>query len=944
DGDLDVLIPNMDASLFFYENNIIGEDPHHGYHWAKIELEGTLSNRDGLGSKLSVYCADTVQHRYFVGAGFLNQSLKPIHLGLGGADQIDSLIITWPSGTVEKYERLPANVSIRLTEQQGFSLEEHQANKVRGCTDPKSCTYNPAAVIDDGSCVYLPKLEISGIEQADCLAEAIYTYPGAENSEYVWKIEGGEIVSGQGRREVKVKWGLAKMGKLEVTEIQACQPEEAASLAVELSLKPERIDLGVARLWNEALLAAIRQDFARPTVHARNLFHVSIAMYDAWAVFDEVAQPYLLGRTLGNYRHQFAGFSTEEPVQRARDKALSFAAYRLLHHRFKDSPGRRESLELFDWVMVTLGYDPSFEGIDYQSGDAAALGNFVAQSIIQYGLQDGSNEQAGYRNRFYSPVNPPLVVEGSGNPRFDDPNRWQPLAFESFIDQSGNPIQGRVPEFLSPEWGKVYPFSLAETDRQVYARNGAEYWVYQDPGPPPLLDSLGTGSGSDDYRWGFGLVSVWGAHLDPQDSVQWDISPGGIGNLGPTRTLPRDYADYPDFYQRYAGGDPSSGHALNPYTGQPYEPQWVPRGDYARVLAEFWADGPDSETPPGHWFVLLNEVSDHPDFDKQWNGQGEAMDPLEWEVKSYFVLGGAMHDAAISAWSIKGWYDYLRPISAIRYLAALGQSSDPNLPSYHPAGIPLEEDYVELVGPGDELAGARGQHVGKIKVKSWRGHRYIRDPETDQAGVGWILADDWMPYQRPSFVTPPFAGYVSGHSTYSRAAAEVMTLITGDPYFPGGMGEFVAPKNQFLVFEEGPSQDVTLQWATYRDASDQCSLSRIWGGIHPPADDLPGRIIGERVGQEAYRYALPYFEGEVALPKPPETLVFPNPLAKGERLRVLSDSSEAKISLYDQQGRQVEIAGEYLEEQACWELLPAATGAGLYFLQVGDQVMKVWIR
>ena len=54
------------------------------------------------------------------------------------------------------------------------------------------------------------------------------------------------------------------------------------------------------------------------------------------------------------------------------------------------------------------------------------------------------------------------------------------------------------------------------------------------------------------------------------------------------------------------------------------------------------------------------------------------------------------------------------------------------------------------------------------------------------------------------------------------------------------------------MFEEGPSVDVTLQWATYRDASDQTSLSRIWGGIHPPIDDIPGRKIGEIVGDLAF--------------------------------------------------------------------------------------------
>ena len=96
-------------------------------------------------------------------------------------------------------------------------------------------------------------------------------------------------------------------------------------------------------------------------------------------------------------------------------------------------------------------------------------------------------------------------------------------------------------------------------------------------------------------------------------------------------------------------------------------------------------------------------------------------------------------------------------------------------------------------------------------------------------------------------MTPPFAGYISGHSTYSWAAAEVLTLLTGDEFFPGGIGEFAALKNEFLVFEDGPSMDLILQWATYRDASDQCSLSRIWGGIHPPADDIPGRIMVKRL-------------------------------------------------------------------------------------------------
>jgi hypothetical protein len=82
-----------------------------------------------------------------------------------------------------------------------------------------------------------------------------------------------------------------------------------------------------------------------------------------------------------------------------------------------------------------------------------------------------------------------------------------------------------------------------------------------------------------------------------------------------------------------------------------------------------------------------------------------------------------------------------------------------------------------------------------------------------------------------------------------------MTAITGSEFFPGGIGEFLATQDQYLVFEEGPSTDVTLQWATYRDAADQCSLSRIWGGIHAGFDDIPGRKIGIELGPQAVQFA-----------------------------------------------------------------------------------------
>jgi hypothetical protein len=336
-----------------------------------------------------------------------------------------------------------------------------------------------------------------------------------------------------------------------------------------------------------------------------------------------------------------------------------------------------------------------------------------------------------------------------------------------------------------------------------------------------------------------------------------DISPKSLGNLD-IANFPREFSEYPSFYDMFNGGDRSHGRTTNPITGKAYVAQNVPLGDYTRVLAEFWADGPASETPPGHWYVILNHVTDSPEFSRKLGGR-MAVGPLEWDVKAYFSLGGAMHDSAISAWSLKGWYDFIRPVSAIRAMAQLGQSSDPSKASYNIDGLPLYDGYIELVNAGDPLAENKPENIGKVKLYTWRGPSAITASETGVAGVGWILAENWWPYQRPTFVTPPFAGYVSGHSTFSRAAAEVLTALTGSEYFPGGMGEFVAPKNNFLVFERGPSMDVVLQWATYRDAADQCSLSRIWGGIHPPADDLRGRMMGAEIGQQAVRKAQTLF-------------------------------------------------------------------------------------
>ena len=660
----------------------------------------------------------------------------------------------------------------------------------------------------------------------------------------------------------------------------------------------------IARQWNEKILEAIRKDFARPTVHARNLFHTSILMYDSWAIFDDTAQTVFLGTTLGDFTTNYNPISTPTNNDTATKEIMSYAVFRLLNHRFSNSPNATETLNNLESFFTSLGYDKNITTTDYSNGSYAALGNYMAQKMIEFGMQDGANEINSYENRYYESANNPLVLQVYQDNDFIDPNKWQPLAFDVFIDQSGNPFPINTPDFLSPEWGEVVPFALKNTDLEILNNNFDSY-IYNNPGPPVYIQESNEDGIDDPYKWHFALVISWSAHLDPNDDIFIDISPGSIGNVDISK-FPETFDDYKRFYDFKKGGDIGEGHSLNPITNLPYDENLVKRADYARVLAEFWADGPDSETPPGHWFTILNYVSDHPQSKKTFGNNNTELPIIEWDVKSYLTLAGAMHDAAINTWGIKGYYDYIRPISAIRYMAAKGQSSDANKPSYNAHGLPLINNLIEIIEEGDPLAGNNNQHVGKIKVKSWKGPDYITNPDTDLAGVDWILGTHWWPYQRPSFVTPPFAGYLSGHSTFSRAASEVLTLITNDAFFPGGMGTFDVTQNDFLVFEEGPTESFTLQWATYRDASDQTSLSRIWGGIHPPIDDIKGRIIGDKIGKDAFLHSSKFFNGtlHVSNNEFDNFLMYPNPTNNFLNIKTLIDSG-LKIDFFDILGKNI---------------------------------------
>lgn len=142
----------------------------------------------------------------------------------------------------------------------------------------------------------------------------------------------------------------------------------------------------VARQWNEVLLEAIRNDYARPTVHARNLFHISAAMFDAWAAFDSstnASSPYLLGKTEQGFSCEFSSFSNSSDAFTNREQALSYAAFRLIKHRFVESPGAAYIFTEADALMAELGLDKNITSTDYANGSAAALGNHIAECYIQ---------------------------------------------------------------------------------------------------------------------------------------------------------------------------------------------------------------------------------------------------------------------------------------------------------------------------------------------------------------------------------------------------------------------------------------------------------------------------------------------------------------------------------------------------------------------------------
>lgn len=825
DGDLDIFITNSFEVTEDGEGGDVIEpgrpklfrnDSDLTAHWLQVELRGQERPHHslGIGARVIVESGGVTQMRELnASSGYNGHGPNRIaHFGLGEESVVNRIRARWTNGDETWIENVEADRRIVLSSPLGRVSSRSLLPR-----EPFTVSY-PVDTIPDGLAVWT----VNGVGYAN-----VATVSLEEPGEHYLRVD---VYSGlENSLPIMTEW-----------------------IRVVVEGDPEN-DYSIARIWNEEILSAIRIDFPNPAVHARNLFHLSVAMWDSWAAFDSTVDGYLFHEKL-----------SADDVEAARHEAISYAAYRILSSRYSQSVNASTTQALLLQRMLALGYD--VENRETVGSDPAAVGNRIAARLLSWAINDGCRETAGYTDPSYTSVNEPLDLEQSGTALLDF-NRWQPLKFQEAMTQNGL-VTSDIQIFQGSHWGWVRPFAMRRnTDG-----------LYYDPGPPPLL---GTPT-EDAYVAGNVDVILKSSWLDPDDGEVIDISPASRG-LNPL------------------GTNDGLGHGAkpNPATGRPYVPNWVKRGDFSRVIAEFWADGPDSETPPGHWNTLANAVSDHPDQMFRYRGSGSVLERLEWDVRLYFMLNGALHDAAIAAWGCKRYYDYIRPISSIRYLGEHGK-------------LPEVPGLIERITPESSAVGSRhhavfeaGAELGETVLYAWGGEP--ENPKSAYTGRKWIRAVDWVPYQRDTFVTPAFAGYVSGHSAFSRSAAEVLTWFTGSEYFPGGMATHTVRAGG-LEFEQGPTETITLQWARYFDASDEAGLSRVFGGIHVPADDLPGRLLGARAGQAAIALAERYFFGEAL-----EQLYPPDLRIEGTVCRLLFEGLPGltyQIQMSEDLDRWVQIGSE----------------------------------
>jgi enediyne biosynthesis protein E4 len=111
DGKLDVVVTALSAPAEIWMN-----DSPNTNHWLEFALEGTKSNRDGIGAKIRLSAGGFTQFNHKSNAaGYASSSAAPVHFGLGAAKMAD-IEIRWPSGTVQKLKNVQSDQILHVKE------------------------------------------------------------------------------------------------------------------------------------------------------------------------------------------------------------------------------------------------------------------------------------------------------------------------------------------------------------------------------------------------------------------------------------------------------------------------------------------------------------------------------------------------------------------------------------------------------------------------------------------------------------------------------------------------------------------------------------------------------------------------------------------------------------------------------------------------------------
>jgi hypothetical protein len=450
--------------------------------------------------------------------------------------------------------------------------------------------------------------------------------------------------------------------------------------------------------WNAAALGEVRLSKALrngPPMVARALAIAHTCMYDAWAAYDAVA----VGTTdiHGTRRRPAA-----ERTDANKAEAISVAAYRCLTNLY---PGADPATRLGAALRTALSLPPDADLTPKTSNmdpsTPAGIGNIAGQAVIDDRRHDGSNQ---YGDLAPAPCPPGIP--------------WaMPCAAAAYGQTSANPTQtGAYADFLAADYSPYAP-----TNSLMGYCN-------------PLVAVCERQDIVDPNHWQPLIFSNGQACLDANAGTE-ETCPGIQVFIGPhwERVKPFALTSASQFdnkafipppnYSKNHGQYMKDVEAMIKYSRD------LDTGK--KLIVEYWADGPSSELPPGHWGLFAQFVSqrDHHTIDE--------------DVKMFFAMHNASFDAGIVAWHTKRRFNGVRPITAVRH-----------------------------------------EKKGKI-IRAWGGPgRPIEN----------IPGEKWSPYNPGNNLTPSFPGYFSGHSVFSRSSATVLWLFTGSDHFgfstviPAGFG------------------------------------------------------------------------------------------------------------------------------------------------------------